>query len=349
MSMLRLFHEDPRRASREADPQISTSSFPSNVTRFNFQSPNTFTQMSEYWKSTPSYWCKFCSQYVRDSPLERKNHDASGKHQNNIARSLRELHKGKEREDREKQRAKDEVARLNGLVSGKPGASRDAAKPAGNLSRNAPAPAANMNPAAQRKAHAEQLAAMGVALPDDLKKEVTGVGSYQKVSERVLDAPGAGVVSGNRSLAEILAEAKRQPEDVKEKSPEGDEEFKTARKRKLEHDEDEETAPRRKAWGSNFKTYPGVRDQVDDDDVNLDDLLKGVAKKKEPATKDESDQVVKQEKADGEDIVKQEDESTFDPLSTVPDAAETTRSEVKAESTSEPAPAVVFKKRKGKK
>src|ERR1700712_2474938 len=74
--------------------------------------------MSEYWKSTPSYWCKFCAIYVRDSGLERKNHEASAKHQNSIQRNLRELQKGKQREDRDKQRAVDEVARLNGLVSG---------------------------------------------------------------------------------------------------------------------------------------------------------------------------------------------------------------------------------------
>ena len=72
--------------------------------------------MAEYWKSTPSYWCKFCSIYVRETPIERKNHEASAKHQNNIQRSLRDLHKNKEREDRDKQRAKDEVARLNGVL-----------------------------------------------------------------------------------------------------------------------------------------------------------------------------------------------------------------------------------------
>lgn len=284
---------------------------------------------------------------MRDSPLERKNHDASGRHQNNISRSLRELHKGQERETREKQRAKDEVARLNGLFSDKPGNARDATRPSGSASRPAPAPA-NMNPAAQRKAHAEQLAAMGVALPDELKKEVTGVGNYHVVSERALDSSNAVVVSGNRSLAEILAEAKREPEDVKEES-DGEEESKASRKRRLEHEEDEEFAPRRKAWGSNFKTYPGS-EAATDSDVNLDALLKGVVKKKEPAVKTEASDIVKQEQAEGEDIVKQEEDSTSTkPLITVPDIAASAESHVKPEPAQESAPAVVFKKRKGKK
>ncbi|CZT16773.1 related to formin binding protein [Ramularia collo-cygni] len=295
--------------------------------------------MSEYWKSTPSYWCKFCSQYVRDSPLERKNHDASGRHQNNISRSLRELHKNKERETRDQQRAKDEVARLNGLFSDKPGGARDAAKPVGSTSRATPAPT-NVNSAEQRKAHAEQLAAMGVALPEELQKQVTGVGNYHVVSERRVEPSEAGVVSGSRSLAEILAEAKGEPSEVEEEQ-DAEEGSKTAPKRKLEHDEneDEEGEPKRKAWGSNFKTYPAVKDAADDD-FDLDALLSGVVRKKEPAVKAEGD----------DSVVKQEDDaSSPKPLSSVPDVGQSEPSHTKPESASEAAPAVVFKKRKGKK
>lgn len=74
--------------------------------------------MSEYWKSAPKYWCKHCKTYVRDTKLERQNHESTGKHQGAIKRFLRDLHRGHEREDREKQRAKDEVARLNSVTSG---------------------------------------------------------------------------------------------------------------------------------------------------------------------------------------------------------------------------------------
>lgn len=302
--------------------------------------------MSEYWKSTPSYWCKFCSQYVRDSPLERKNHDASGRHQNNISRSLRELHKGQERETREKQRAKDEVARLNGLFSDKPENSRDATKPAGGMSRTAPAPS-NMNPAAQRRAHAEQLAAMGVALPEHLQKEVTGVGNFHVVSERAVE--DAGVVSGDRSLAEILAEAKRESAEVKEESP-STEESKAARKRKLEHaDDGEEVAPRRKIWGSSFKTYPSAKGAADDE-VNLDALLQSVAKKKAPSAKTEDNGSVKQENIEGDGIVKQEEDlMSAKPLNTVPDVSDSAQGQIESQPAVEIAPRVVFKKRKGKK
>ena len=135
--------------------------------------------MSEYWKSTPSYWCKFCETYVRDTAGERKNHESTGKHQNNIQRSLRDLHKKQEREQRDQQRAKDEVARLNGLVGGKEGqAARTMSGIAGvrNLGKSSAPEPPKISAAAQRKAHAEQLVALGVELPEELKREVTGVG-----------------------------------------------------------------------------------------------------------------------------------------------------------------------------
>ena len=50
--------------------------------------------MSEYWKSTPKYWCKHCGIYVRDTKLERTNHEATGKHQGALKRFLRDLHRG---------------------------------------------------------------------------------------------------------------------------------------------------------------------------------------------------------------------------------------------------------------
>ncbi|PPJ52590.1 hypothetical protein CBER1_10477 [Cercospora berteroae] len=298
--------------------------------------------MSEYWKSTPSYWCKFCSQYVRDTAIERKNHEASAKHQNNIQRSLRELHKGKEREEREKQRAKDEVNRLNGLVSGQkstvaqPGASQNV----GKTGKPAPAPPPPQSTAQQRKAHAEQLAALGVELPEELKKEVTGVGSYQVVDAHEVDTSSAGTVTVNRSLAEILAEARRGDDSVKEEKEESHddetEDDKTGVKRKFDEEDDprdEEAAPKmRKAWGSTVKTYPGKTEDVDAAD--LDALLGGVKKK----TKTEDGAVVKEEDGTGATT-----------LNSVPDVEAGTSTDVKQEDGAAAAPAVMFKKRKGKK
>ncbi|KAK4507466.1 hypothetical protein PRZ48_001201 [Zasmidium cellare] len=292
--------------------------------------------MSEYWKSTPSYWCKFCSQYVRDTGIERKNHEASAKHQNNIQRSLRQLHKDKQIEERDKQRAKDEVERLNRMFGDgkKPSSSKQTSAPAPKPTTTAPP---QLNTAAQRKAHAEQLAALGVELPDELKKEVTGVGNYQVVNEHAVEVAGGGSVSVNRSLAEILAESKNEAEE-EDDDVKTEEEIKATangvRKRKALEDEedirDEEAAPKRKAWGSNFRTYPGSKD-TEEDAGDLDALLSGVKAKKEPEVKAEDAEVVKKE--EGEEGVK--------PISAVPD--------VEAEASSATAPAVVFKKRKGKK
>ena len=64
----------------------------------------------------PKYWCKYCEVYVKDTKFERAQHEATGRHQGNIQRSLKTLHRKQENEQRDKARAQAEVARLNGLV-----------------------------------------------------------------------------------------------------------------------------------------------------------------------------------------------------------------------------------------
>lgn len=286
--------------------------------------------MSEYWKSTPSYWCKFCSRYVRDSAIEKRNHEASVQHQNNIQRSLRNLYKNHEREERQKQQAIDEVARLKGE---KP-APRPSAAAAPKTTTT------NLTPAQQRKAHAEQLAALGVALPEDLKREVTGVGEFKVVSEREVSADQkSGAVTVSRSLADILAEERAG--DIKVEEPHAE----TKKRKAVDIDEDDEdlndpdagAAPaRRKAWGSSLKTYPGTSGKADESNVDLDALLNGVkATKAEPHVKaeeqGEEDPVIKREEGTEESMVK-----TAEPAA-----------DIKAETPS--AAPVMFKKRKGKK
>ena len=283
--------------------------------------------MAEYWKSTPSYWCKFCHTYVRDTGIERKNHEASGKHQNNIQRSLRDLHKGKEREEREKQRAKDEVARLNGLVDGGKksnsgvGSGGGGGKILGATPTTASAPA-KIDVAAQRKAHAEQLAALGVELPDVLKKEVTGVGGWQMVSTHVVEDS-----AGERSLADIIKQER-------EEESKGD--VKSVVKRKMA---EEEAAPRiQAAWGSRKRIYPG-HDRDERDDGDLDALLSGVGKKKALEIKAE----------DISEVKKEESPPESKPLAAVPDINAPTAVKVKQEGSEDAPPPVVFKKRKVKK
>ncbi|KAL2051925.1 hypothetical protein ABVK25_007840 [Lepraria finkii] len=205
--------------------------------------------MSEYWKSTPKYWCKHCKIFVRDTKLEKTNHEATPKHQGNLKRFLRDLHKGHELEERDKQRAKDEVDRLNGVLSG----SGSKAPPWKGKSVR-PAPTASMQATpADRKKQLAQLVELGVAVPEDFRKEMAMAGDWQTTSQRLIY------------------------DTVKEK--EVNEDVKTGglnigvRKRKFESQEEEaagETVVRR-GWGSTIRTYPGIGGDGDDD---LDTLLK---------------------------------------------------------------------------
>lgn len=220
--------------------------------------------MSEYWKSTvsnvplpsyklslmpsqPKYWCKHCKTFVRDTKLEKTNHEATPKHQGNLKRFLRDLHKGHEREEREKQRAKDEIDRLNGVVSGTgskaPPWQRKSAIPAASESRQ-PTPA-------HRKKQLAQLAELGVAVPEDFRKEMAMVGDWQTASER------------------LIYDTAKKEEDGGDVKPEGLNIG--VRKRKFEGQEEEEEAGERvvrRGWGSTVRAYPGQ-----DDDKDLDALL----------------------------------------------------------------------------
>ncbi|KAI4795009.1 hypothetical protein E4T44_11128 [Aureobasidium sp. EXF-8845] len=272
--------------------------------------------MSEYWKSTPKYWCKFCSTYVRDTTLEKKSHEATPKHQGNIQRSLRDIHKRTEREDREKQRAKDEVARLNGLVSGKQQPQISVASgsqpPAPKLKSTAPSAPASV---AERKRQMEQLAAMGVAIPEEYRRDMSIQGEWATVAERPVYSRPIKSTSGD------------EDDDTKAVG---------VRKRKLEDDEDKlNLAP--KAWGSRLKSYPGASTNTEQD---LDALLSSATTKKE----------VKSEEAG---LLKNEaDPDTAQVIDAIPDFSEATsigsetKPEVKQEQEQE-AP-VVFKKRKSK-
>ena len=219
--------------------------------------------MSEYWKSTvsnvlaphklllmslkPKYWCKHCKTFVRDTKLEKTNHEATPKHQGNLKRFLRDLHKGHEREEREKQRAKDEVDRLNGVVSGSgskpPAWERKSAIPAAIASRQATP--------ADRKKQLAQLAELGVAVPEDFRKEMAMVGDWQTTSER------------------LIYDTVKKEEGSGDVKPEGLNIG--VRKRKFEGQEEEEEAGEtvvRRGWGSTVRAYTGQ-----DDDKDLDALL----------------------------------------------------------------------------
>lgn len=304
--------------------------------------------MSEYWKSTPKYWCKFCETYVRDTGIERKNHEATAKHQGNIQRSLREVHKGQQRQQREQQRAKDEVARLNNLVGGKDAGS--AALPPGSKptsSSRAPAFAPpQLSADAQRKAHAEQLVSLGVALPENLKREVTGVGGWQTVSEQVVPSEGDRL----RDLVDVKSE--REGEEHK-----GSGVNKEGNKRRADDEDDEleeqQDSRKRKTWGSRIKEYPGT--SGNDVGEDLDALISGIAKKKAAFKAQESNAGTEamvatngaaRQTPDGP-LLDSQDTVKTEPYTDEPDNADVKQEENESAITAPPV--VIFKKRKSKK
>ena len=298
--------------------------------------------MSEYWKSTPRYWCKFCKVFVKDTKLERQQHDATPRHQGSIQKSLRSLHKEKEQEDRQKQRAKDEVARLNGVVGSSASAGAAGATSAASAgSRDAgPAKKATLE---ERKRQMQQLAEMGVAVPEEFRREMGMAGDWQTVK---------------------VTRVEQQPlldEDNKDAKAFG------VRKRKFEDQEEEEAIlgtgdaaaqlqRKNRSWGARMKTFPGNKKDGDDD---LDALLGGVTVKKqmgdveEEATKDENapagDQDLKDEgrvpevkKSDSDE--EQEAASKLDAVAS--DAPVKTEDAADEKSAATPGAGIVFKKRK---
>ncbi|KAF9740739.1 hypothetical protein PMIN03_008625 [Paraphaeosphaeria minitans] len=278
--------------------------------------------MSEYWKSTPKYWCKFCKDYVKDTKFERQQHEATGRHQSNIQRSLKGLHREQAAEERQKQRAKDEVARLNGLV---PSTSSSAAN-------NAPAKPTFAKTEEKkatlqdRKKQWEQLAAMGIAVPDEAQGGMALKGEWTVVKEEVVG------------------------------SVDQDGEFKVlnkgVRKRKVDEAEEErelagETITRKKGWGQKYKSLPGKGG--DDDDIE--------ALFKKGKTNINDEEVALKTEVKEENAVKGEAESQ--PLADIPteeEAAAKQKAERDAdaaaalvkveEEESGSTPAVVFKKRR---
>ena len=108
---------------------------------------------------------------------------------------------------------------------------------------------------ADRKRQLAQLAEMGVAVPEDFRREMAMAGDWQTTSERV--------VYDNDFV--------KKEEDIKDVKLGGLNVG--VRKRKFEGQEEEEEAGEtvvRKGWGSTIRTYPGVGG--DDDDLNT--LLK---------------------------------------------------------------------------
>ncbi|KAI1810358.1 hypothetical protein GGS20DRAFT_567855 [Poronia punctata] len=293
--------------------------------------------MSEYWKSTPKYWCKHCSTYVRDTKLERQNHENTSKHQYALKRFLRDLHRGHENEEREKERTKREVDRLNGIVNNN------------NNNNNPPsssrASSSSTNPntiqvttAAQRQQQWEQLAEMGIDVPTELRRDMAMAGEWTVTNTRVVDDTPR--VTGEK---DEVQSRKRPKLDDQDSEAEHENAVKGLFKKP-------------KKWGRDTKQAV--------DDAELDALLSAPLtkqakeeeeeeeeeeeKKEKPVLKEEDSVVVKKEETDTDTDKLLPAASTTDE----PDKQDTgtTVKEEAEEITQKGAetPAVVFKKRKPK-
>ncbi|MCJ1461673.1 hypothetical protein MMC07_000270 [Pseudocyphellaria aurata] len=305
--------------------------------------------MSEYWKSTPKYWCKHCKTFVKDTKLEKTNHDATPKHQGNIKRFLRDLHRGHEREERDKQRAKDEVQRLNGVVSGS--VASDPAAAAGAPWRRkpiVPSSVGTLNQTAtpaQRKQQLAQLAEMGVTVPEDFRKELAMAGEWQVLSETPI-----------RESETIKAEMDDRKPNMMNVG---------VRKRKYEGQDGEDEAEERvfrSGWGLTTRVYPGLNEKGEGDlDLLLGKSQTNTRRSKVGVNKTAGESSPQDQKFVEQRVASETDQSTLERpsikredsgetgtfLSLAPSLALIDHNNIKAENTPLE-PEVTFKKRKAK-
>ncbi|KAK1675265.1 hypothetical protein BDP55DRAFT_665005 [Colletotrichum godetiae] len=302
--------------------------------------------MSEYWKSTPKYWCKHCSIFVRDTKLERQNHEATGKHQGALKRFLRDLHRGHEQEEREKDRAKREVERLKGISSGT-GSSHSSSSSFSKLGSSSSGGGGPPSAESQRKQQMEQLAEMGVSIPTEFRGDMAMAGEWTVTATKVVDEEAEREKPVEAKAVGVRKREQTEEEREEEEAVRGL--FKKPRK-----------------WGST-RAMPA-------DDEDLDALLSGNtlmrSVKKEEEDENAEVGVKKEEEGHGGDEVKREGEGE-DATGVTSDAPAVKREPVEdevgkgldvpalgedgvkkedeaAEATEAAVPAVVFKKRKPK-
>ncbi|KAJ5268204.1 hypothetical protein N7524_005663 [Penicillium chrysogenum] len=286
--------------------------------------------MAEFWKSAPRYWCKQCKVFIRDTPFEKTQHEASPKHQGSLKRFLRQIHNDNEQKQRDSQLAKAEVERLRKAVGGGSSTDKDSAK--GKAPPPAPKSAERPASLEDRKKQIAQLAAMGVAVPQEFRADMAIAGDWQTTSETVIEAK-QGLDGPTKSVG--------------------------IRKRKLEGEEEgDEHAPEpiiNKGWGSRMRQYPGAQEEE-----GLDDLLASTKDIKRTKTFTPKVELDEQETATEPTAptIKTEDDPTK-PEAQETNGPVTVKTEEPAQSLVEPviqekpqsedaAPGVVFKKRKPK-
>ncbi|EPE08709.1 u1 zinc finger domain-containing protein [Ophiostoma piceae UAMH 11346] len=314
--------------------------------------------MADYWKSTPKYWCKHCSMYVVDTKVSRVNHDATGKHQSAVKRALRDLHRDHERQEREKDRAKREVERLNGLVGESSGQSPSTTSKPGFKKVPPPESQAPQGPPAVARDQLEQLVELGVSIPDQFRGELAMAGDWTVTETRIIEDQETAKKNGSTRAVGVRKRPHVDGED--DTRPGGHSEFD-----KLDVDAAVQGLFKKpRTWGRDSRTVPG-----DSADGDLDSLLSNALK---PKTEDEA--VKREAKQEIEEEVKEDIklEDMGERVKTEAGEEAETKAEAKAEAVPEadttlkredtggldlpPAledtkpeePAIVFKKRKSK-
>ena len=243
---------------------------------------------------------------------------------------MRDLHRGVEQEERDKQRAKNEVARLNGIVAegGSSSTGSTSAYGQGSTPRLPKPPAT----ADQVKKQRAQLAELGVAIPDEFRPDLAMTGEWQVVSERIIEPEG-------EKKPDAIAMGIRKREDRDE-------------------DEDELEAKRMR-YESRFRTHP-----VEDESGDLDALLSTVSRKDKEVTKTEpkdepttgwvAKEEIKQETFSTNDIASMGDEVQKSSIKREPlDEEPTVHTAIAPPISNNPepegsVPSIVFKKRRAK-
>ena len=202
-----------------------------------------------------------------------------------MKRFLTGIQKDHAKNEREKDKAKAEVERLNritgsGTASGTASSSVESQSVAKPTIKRTIKPRANITPADQERQWA-QLAEMGIDVPDSARAKMAMAGSWQVMSRNVERDPAT---------------------EDEEKLNVG------VRKRKFEDEEEREEAGEvvvKKGWGTTTKTYPGSEAVSED----LDSLLsKPLFTKKKSKPKPESVLAIKEEvDSSSSPHVKQED------------------------------------------
>ncbi|KAG6087785.1 hypothetical protein E4U15_007376 [Claviceps sp. LM218 group G6] len=233
--------------------------------------------MTEYWKNSPNYWCKQCSVYVRDTKLERQNHEATARHQNAIKRSLRDLHRTHDWEQREKERARREIDRLNGVVarSKLPHGSEHPPEPTSSASSSTRQGTSTTDSALKQQR--EQLAQMGVSIPSALLPDMAMPGEWTVTNTRVIDDHDGEGNSKDRLAMGVRKRGGRGWEGEEEKE---------------EQDAVRGLFKKPKRWGRDTRALEG-----EGEDAELDALLSGTVVLKG----DQQKQQMKEEKEEDRD------------------------------------------------